>query len=174
MALTERQKAYFRAYREAHKVETAAAFKRWHESHGKDRYYQNLELTRAIKRKHYYTSIGNLEQAADEQALIEQLRVADPRKQAGRKVQFTPEERVVRRKACVRKARYRHVQGIPSFDEPPVCEVCGSGRKICMDHDHATSEFRGWLCDDCNVALGLVKDRIEVLEAMILYLKKSL
>jgi hypothetical protein len=53
------------------------------------------------------------------------------------------------------------------------CELCGSSKKICFDHDHKTNKFRGWLCGRCNMVLGSVEDNIELLEAMINYLKQS-
>lgn len=65
--------------------------------------------------------------------------------------------------------------------KPELCPVCGrkpvggnrgKGR-ICVDHCHKTGKIRGWLCDDCNVALGRVNDRIDILENLIIYLKKN-
>jgi len=43
------------------------------------------------------------------------------------------------------------------------CDACGVDerelkRKLCVDHDHKTGEFRGWLCNRCNTALGLLGD----------------
>lgn len=55
---------------------------------------------------------------------------------------------------------------------PSICEVCSSSdRKIAFDHDHDTGDFRGWLCTNCNSALGLVNDDVEVLEKLIEYIK---
>lgn len=62
-----------------------------------------------------------------------------------------------------------------------VCAICKqperviiNGRRInlAVDHDHLTDEIRDLLCSSCNGALGLVKDSIAWLEAMIEYLKK--
>lgn len=33
----------------------------------------------------------------------------------------------------------------------------------CVDHCHTTGIVRGWLCDDCNVALGRVSDSVTTL-----------
>jgi len=62
--------------------------------------------------------------------------------------------------------------------EPRQCEVCGAfgdekRKKLCYDHDHKTGEFRGWICQRCNTALGMVKDNAETLIALAEYLKKS-
>lgn len=172
MAMTAEKLAYFRAYRKANKDATRAAFKSWHETKGKAHYYENVELTRAIKRKSYYMTTGNVEKAEIEQQLIDRLRAIDPPKQAGANARFTPEEAVVRRKACLRKYRYKHVAGIPSLEEPDKCEACGKGGKICMDHNHKTSTFRGWLCDDCNLVLGRAKDDVNILKSLVQYLEE--
>ena len=43
----------------------------------------------------------------------------------------------------------------------------------CIDHDHVTEKFRGFLCHDCNKALGFFKDNTKLLESAINYLKKN-
>lgn len=55
-----------------------------------------------------------------------------------------------------------------------VCKVCsgpamGKGRYH-VDHDHETGLVRGLLCHKCNVALGMVRDSISHLQALIDYL----
>lgn len=54
------------------------------------------------------------------------------------------------------------------------CEICGKKEKLCWDHSHVTGEFRGTLCFNCNVSLGLFCDDIKILENAISYLKKNL
>jgi hypothetical protein len=57
---------------------------------------------------------------------------------------------------------------------PTVCELCGSPpsrRRLNYDHNHITGEFRGWICESCNLALGLVQDSTDRLRAMIEYLE---
>ena len=53
------------------------------------------------------------------------------------------------------------------------CELCGktTDRSLMLDHDHVTGEFRGWLCHDCNTALGKFYDDIKLLRKAIKYLK---
>ena len=61
--------------------------------------------------------------------------------------------------------------------EPDKCEVCGSkpkdNRSLNFDHDHQSGEFRGWLCDKCNQALGLANDDPQLLRALARYLENE-
>lgn len=63
------------------------------------------------------------------------------------------------------------------------CMVCGSTFRLCIDHDHdcCSTEVsrttcgkcvRGVLCHHCNVGLGQLKDDIEIVESLLLYMKK--
>jgi len=65
---------------------------------------------------------------------------------------------------------------------PDVCDCCGKSplepyrsqhKKLCLDHNHKTGEFRGWLCDSCNVALSRMNDDISILKKAIKYLEKQ-
>ena len=58
---------------------------------------------------------------------------------------------------------------------PSVCEIpgCGNTGAIHFDHDHATGKARGWLCFNCNAALGHVKDRQHILRALADYLERN-
>lgn len=58
-----------------------------------------------------------------------------------------------------------------------LCDICGrppsevgQKKRLSVDHDHETGKFRGFICHNCNVALGLVYDSIDTLAAMIDYL----
>jgi hypothetical protein len=92
-----------------------------------------------------------------------------------------------KRPVCKLSARARTVRNnlkifnIPDEifkNEPENCEICGnkqtiSGRKyLCYDHNHATGEFRGWLCNHCNYMIGLAKDDPKILEKAIMYLTR--
>lgn len=57
-----------------------------------------------------------------------------------------------------------------------VCAICGvpsMGKALAVDHDHTTGEVRGLLCHNCNQALGLIEDSIDILHAMEDYLNKE-
>lgn len=47
------------------------------------------------------------------------------------------------------------------------CEICRTSGRVVWDHDHKTGSHRGWLCINCNQALGLFLDRKELLERAV-------
>jgi hypothetical protein len=54
-----------------------------------------------------------------------------------------------------------------------VCMVCGtppSRRPLDVDHCHSSGKVRGLLCENCNKALGLVQDRVDILIKLKEYL----
>ena len=67
------------------------------------------------------------------------------------------------------RARLHRENTKPTDATCPICKR--SGGKIVLDHDHDTDEFRGWLCNDCNNALGKFGDSIDMLRRAINYLK---
>ena len=38
------------------------------------------------------------------------------------------------------------------------CQSCGSFERLVIDHCHNSNRVRGCLCNDCNLALGFLKD----------------
>lgn len=65
-----------------------------------------------------------------------------------------------------------------------VCAICGSTEgglnrertgpiKLAKDHCHKTGEWRGLLCRNCNLGLGLFKDDVELLLRAAEYLKNG-
>lgn len=66
------------------------------------------------------------------------------------------------------------IKNLATREKPKECEVCKKEKKrICFDHNHQTGRFRGWICINCNSALGLVGDDINILKALIKYLRKD-
>lgn len=58
--------------------------------------------------------------------------------------------------------------------QPDACEICSKATDtLCFDHCHQTEEFRGWLCQQCNTALGMVQDSPEILRRLAAYLERS-
>lgn len=59
------------------------------------------------------------------------------------------------------------------------CEICqrtpsetGRPARMTIDHDHATGEFRGFLCGSCNTGLGMLQDSPELLRGALDYLSR--
>jgi hypothetical protein len=66
-----------------------------------------------------------------------------------------------------RRASQRRRSGIPEPTRPcpDACEMCLTQASalrtgLCIDHDHATGRFRGWICHSCNTSLGKMGDDI--------------
>jgi hypothetical protein len=51
------------------------------------------------------------------------------------------------------------------------CAVCGGTDRLVIDHCHESGKLRGVLCNNCNLALGLVRDSIGTLLKMVEYLQ---
>jgi len=59
------------------------------------------------------------------------------------------------------------------------CEICGdslvypdSTKSYAVDHNHETGEVRGLLCNFCNTALGYLKEDINIVSNLLLYIEK--
>ena len=58
---------------------------------------------------------------------------------------------------------------------PKYCECCGQTEgKLCIDHDHNTGEIRGVLCNNCNAALGMLKDNPILIKNLLKYVEDAL
>ena len=87
-------------------------------------------------------------------------------------------ERHKKNAAANAKDRRLQAAGRP---RPTGCEICGARTesKLQFDHDHACCRkgcaacFRGWLCGDCNSALGFAKDSTDRLISMVAYLLRT-
>lgn len=96
------------------------------------------------------------------------------REKAMEKAKQNPEDTrakrlVISRRASAKRKRLREEEaGRPC---PELCELCGEAGEIVFDHCHATDKFRGWICQRCNRALGHVKDNINLLSKMVMYLR---
>lgn len=95
------------------------------------------------------------------------------------------ERRVRTRKASPdvqRASRLRQKYGITAEDydrmldtQGGVCAICGgaepTGRRLAVDHDHATGVVRQLLCKPCNVSIGSMGEDVDRLRAAIAYIE---
>ena len=65
------------------------------------------------------------------------------------------------------RKEYAHLRG-------SVCDCCNKPhtKSLVVDHDHNTLEFRGWLCEDCNLGIGNLGDDLDGLFKALSYLKR--
>lgn len=76
---------------------------------------------------------------------------------------------------CVKVKAWRTkgvIGDIPA--RPPThCEICGAPDiKLNMDHCHETGQFRGFLCNNCNLGIGLLGDTAESVGKAVRYLER--
>mgnify|MGYP001567896758 FL=1 len=62
-----------------------------------------------------------------------------------------------------------------------VCAICGQSETklfqgvlcdLCVDHDHQSGTVRSLLCSGCNAAIGLIKERVSVAQALVAYIER--
>ena len=65
-------------------------------------------------------------------------------------------------RSCIKKGtRLRTKIAKKSPPKTLFCYSCGKkSKKICLDHNHDTRKFRGWLCDPCNTSIGKLDDNL--------------
>lgn len=70
------------------------------------------------------------------------------------------------------KKQYARLMGV----RPTKCECCArvvTHRRLHRDHNHTTGKFRGWLCSQCNVGLGMLGDTRRGLLRALRYLGRK-
>jgi len=138
----EERRAYARAYHLKNKAKKNEASRKW--------YHDNPELIREQRRNSYAKSKSSMKVYRENNK--EKLLIQD-------------------------KLRFRRNQikkyGLDPTTVPEVlvCEVCASTHRVAFDHDHITNAFRGFLCNRCNVAVGMALDNPKLLEKMAKYLR---
>ena len=80
----------------------------------------------------------------------------------------------VRRRECIEcEKKYAKGRAKAHKYAPPKaanCQICGSDRKLVMDHCHHTETFRGWICSKCNTGIGRFDDDPQLLLKAFTYL----
>lgn len=74
-----------------------------------------------------------------------------------------------------RQRKHRYGLATPEYEAfikaRGACEICGASERLVVDHDHVAKRLRGVLCANCNNALGLFKERPQVIEAALRYVR---
>ncbi len=96
----------------------------------------------------------------------------DKEKEKARHREYMKERRL-KEPEKVRQNWERSVYGAAKEDfDYAHCAICNSTDRLSIDHCHKTGEVRGLLCSKCNSGIGLFRDKIDLLEAAIHYLKQ--
>jgi cell division protein FtsI/penicillin-binding protein 2 len=159
MALSEKEKAYQKRYRESGKKNTAR--KRAVEKHGEEGAKQRREYALT----YYYANHEKCkEQSRVRKAKQASLQTEDDKIRA--------RETFLLRKFGILIADYDALL----VSQNGVCAICRktcpSGRRLAVDHCHDTGKVRGLLCTPCNTAIGLVKEDTLRLRALIDYIER--
>lgn len=71
----------------------------------------------------------------------------------------------------------RYGRGYPRATRPmPVrCECCKRrpSRRLALDHCHRNKRFRGWLCQQCNLGIGMLGDSLKGVQRAVRYLRRN-
>jgi|SRR6185369_8366725 len=77
------------------------------------------------------------------------------------------------RKAVLAGKRHGRGYPAPTRPMPKRCECCGrKPRTLALDHEHAAKRFRGWLCSQCNVGIGMLGDSVAGVRKALRYLRR--
>ncbi len=81
------------------------------------------------------------------------------------------------RYTCLKKYGITKEQYEAKLDNQPTCAICGTHHNdlkkgLCLDHNHETEQIREFLCNRCNMVVGLLETCPEVVELANNYLHK--
>jgi len=103
----------------------------------------------------------------------------------GGNVYFRPECKKCTSSASKGKNQSYKMAGKPSYPEIECpCDLCGKPsraatkpgskpKKLVFDHGHVSLKHRGWLCDNCNRAMGMLGDDERSMIEAVLYIAKG-
>lgn len=80
--------------------------------------------------------------------------------------------------ACQTKAVANAKNRLKKFPDatpkPDTCDCCGRfAKQMVLDHQHDPERFRGWLCHNCNLAIGHLGDTLEGVMRAADYLRRT-
>lgn len=74
-------------------------------------------------------------------------------------------------RTATKKHRHKKQVEVAGRLKPSACEICFKQTKLVFDHSHNTGQFRGWICNPCNKALGFAFDDPNILRKLADYLE---
>jgi hypothetical protein len=160
------RRTYYAANRQKFVAERAAhhaANTEKERARGREHYRQNKEKKLAANREWHEKNKAKHAVLNRNWALANKEKIAKSRDLHGKERDFLS-----------KRIRGRTQEILAGRSKPDCCDVCGAtGRRIDWDHSHQRGHFRGWLCNRCNAALGMVNDDVNVLRKLIAYLERS-
>jgi len=147
------------------KIKERATAKKWRAA--------NKEKVRKYNQK-AYAKLPKGYQAAQSR----KWRAANPKKKAAESDRYR-RANLEKFKNFTRAWRRKQLVEPPPYESPTHCEACGTAfeptpqRRHCLDHCHLTNRFRGWLCSNCNIALGLAGDTPEGVRKLLEYIVRA-
>jgi hypothetical protein len=70
--------------------------------------------------------------------------------------------------------KFKEQNGVCAIcQEPETAVIRGRTISMAVDHCHNTGSARGLLCTKCNQGLGMFRDKIDILESAVRYLRRS-
>jgi hypothetical protein len=177
-----------RVYRQTNKDRIAAAHSLWYAANKEKirEYNRTYEATHKDKRQ----AINARKDPEKERARYRRYHAthAEQERKAG-KIHDSKPERKARQAERVRKQRLldpirvrkkeksyhdRKRETAAGRPRPDACEICAAThRKIMWDHCHQKGHFRGWICQPCNIILGMSGDSPQRLLKVIAYLQRT-
>ena len=88
---------------------------------------------------------------------------------------FRPECKECQKDVSKGKAKAKKLAGNPLRPELGTpCDRCGrTDKRLVFDHCHTTLKHRGWLCDNCNRAMGMLGASIDGMFLTVEYIAKT-
>ena len=81
-------------------------------------------------------------------------------------------------KKHIQELRRRHYKKSREFEIPEVvlnygkCLICRQEKKLVMDHCHTEKKFRGFICNKCNLIVGIIENNKDILARASRYVKR--
>ncbi|MES3042691.1 endonuclease domain-containing protein [Sphingomonas faeni] len=89
-----------------------------------------------------------------------------PERELEKKREANRRERLSRRGGCTPEMKAALIAS-----QDGKCATCATTAELFVDHCHVSGKIRAALCRSCNLALGMVKDRPELLRTLAEYLE---